>query len=130
MKGVFKEGKGVYIDRREDGMYGLFAARTFEYHEPIIDISDGDKQDESDLYTINIDAGHYFHPYGRYTNHSCDPTGFVGKPSSYLFASRFIEIDEEITFDYLASETDIKANFHCNCGADNCVDKIGTDKPA
>jgi hypothetical protein len=127
MKGEFKQGKGVYIARREDGMHGLFAARTFENHEPIIDISDGDKQDESDFYTIEIDRGDFFHPYGRYTNHSCAPTAFVGKQIGILFASRFIELDEEITFDYLASESNIKANFHCNCGASNCVDKIGTD---
>ena len=128
MKGKFKEGKGVYIDRREDGMHGLFASRTFEDNEPIIDINDGDLRNESDFYTIETDKGNVFHPYGRYTNHSCDPTAFVGKPSGLLFANRYIEIDEEITFDYLASETNIQANFHCNCGADNCVDKIGTDK--
>jgi len=122
------EGKGVYIARREDGMYGLFAASRFEHHQPIIDISNGDKQDDSDFYSIEIDAGHYFHPYGRYTNHSCDPSAFVGKPGGYLFAAGDIAIGEEITFDYLVSESNIKANFHCNCGADNCVDKIGSDK--
>ena len=126
MRGEFKQGKGVYIARRKGGMYGLFAARTFEDHEPIIDVSSGDKQDESDLYSIEIDKGHYFHPYGRYTNHSCDPTGFVS--FDFLFASRFIKIDEEITFDYLVSESNIIANFICNCGADNCIGKIGTDK--
>ena len=117
MKGEFKEGKGVYIARREDGTYGLFAARTFEYHEPIIDVSTGIEQDEGDLYTIEIFNRHFFHPYGRYTNHSCDPTAFVS--CNYLFAARFLAVDEEITFDYLESESTIKANFHCNCGADN-----------
>jgi hypothetical protein len=127
MKGEFKEGKGVYIARRKDGMYGLFTARTYEFHEPIISIIDGDIQDESDFYTIEIDKGNFFHPYGRYTNHSCDPTAFVGKSNGLLFASKFLRVDEEITFDYLVSETNIKANFHCKCGAENCVDKIGTD---
>lgn len=126
MKGEFKEGKGVYIARRKDCMYGLFAARTFEDHEPIIDISIGIAQAESDFYSIEIDKGHFFHPYGRYTNHSCDPTGFV--EFDFLFASRFIYVDEEITFDYLTSESNIKANFHCNCGAGNCVGKIGSDR--
>ena len=124
----YHEGKGVYIAMKEDGHYGLFAATVFDgTHQPIIDISIGRKQDESDFYTINIDAGHFLHPYGRYTNHSCDPSAFVDKSSGYLFSAREIAVDEEITFDYLVSESDIKANFHCNCGADNCIDKIGTD---
>ena len=128
MKGEFKLGKGVYIDRRADGMYGLFAAQDFEMHEIIIDIRDGDKQDESDFYTIEVEDGHYFHPYGRYTNHSCDSTAFVSMPSGLLLACGFIDVDKEITFNYLDSESNIKANFHCNCGANNCVGKIGTDK--
>lgn len=121
------EGKGMYIARRKDGMYGLFAARAFEDHEPIMNIGNGDKQNDGDFYTIEIDAGHYFHPYGRYTNHSCDPSAFVRKSDGYLYSTRYVAIGDEITFDYLESETDIKANFHCGCGADNCVGKIGTD---
>ena len=113
---------------KDDGHYGLFAARVFGYHDPIIEISIGRKQNDSDIYTIEVDEGHFLHPYGRYTNHSCDPSAFVDKSSGYLFALGRIEVDEEITFDYLASETSIKANFECNCGADNCVGKIGTDR--
>ena len=124
----FHEGKGVYIALKENGHYGLFAARTFEYHEPVLDIKIGRKQNDSDIYTIEIDEGHILHPYGRYTNHSCDPSAFVDKSSGYLFAGRSIRIDEEITFDYLSSETNIKANFACTCGSANCVGKIGTDK--
>lgn len=117
-------GPGVYIARREDGMYGLFATSQFERYQPIILISDGDKQDDGDFYTIEVDEGHYFHPYGRYTNHSCDPTSYVDKKIGWLFAAREITAGEEITFDYLSSETEIKANFHCHCGADNCVGQV------
>ena len=127
--GEYHEGKGVYIALKEDGHYGLYAATVFDgTNQPIIDIGIGRKQNDSDIYTIEIDEGHFLHPYGRYTNHSCDPSAFVDKSSGYLLSTREIAVDEEITFDYLASETNIKANFHCNCGAVNCVDKIGADK--
>lgn len=125
----FHEGKGVYIAMKENGHYGLFATKPFDgIHQPIIEISTGRKQNDSDIYTIEIDEGHFLHPYGRYTNHSCDPSAFVDKSSGYLFSAREIAVDEEITFDYLTTETRIKANFQCNCGATNCVGKIGTDK--
>lgn len=127
-KKEFKEGRNLYIDRRENGMHSLFAIKGFYANSPIIYIKDGDKQDEGDLYTIEIDEGHFFHPYGRYTNHSCDPTAYVDRKSGYLFSKRELFEDEEITFDYLSTERSIKANFICNCGSDNCVGKIGTDK--
>lgn len=124
----FHEGKNVYIAIKKNGHYGLFATREFDANEPILDIKIGRRQDDSDIYTIEIDEGHILHPYGRYTNHSCDPSAFVDKLAGYLFAGRNIAIDEEITFDYLATETELKANFTCTCGADVCVGKIGTDK--
>ena len=125
----YHEGKGVYIALKEDGHYGLFAAKRMDCtNYPILNIGIGRKQDDGDFYTIEIDEGHILHPYGRYTNHSCNPSAFVDKSSGYLLSTREIAVDEEITFDYLASETNIKANFECNCGADNCVGKIGSDK--
>jgi len=127
--GKFYEGKSVYIALKKNGHYGLFASRPFDgANQPIINIRIGRKQDDSDIYSIEIAEGHYLHPYGRYTNHSCDPSAFIDKSSGYLFTGREIAIDEEITFDYLLTESNIKANFICQCGADNCIGKIGTDK--
>ena len=124
----FRSGKNLYIDRRDDGMYGLFASQYYNEDEPIILITNGDKQDEGDLYSIEVDDGHYFHPYGRYTNHSCDPSAYVDRKSGFLFAKRYIGVDDEITFNYLDSETNVKANFHFNFGRQNWGCKIGTDK--
>ena len=119
----FQEGRGLYIARRNDEMYGLFAVDGYYADSPIIDIASGIEQDDSDFYSIEVNGQHFFHPYGRYTNHSCDPTAYVGQ-GGYLFAIRELDPDEEITFNYLSSENSIKANFHCNCGAENCVGRI------
>ena len=126
----YHEGKGVYIALKENGHYGLFAATVFDCTpHPILDIKIGRKEDEGNIYTIEIEEGHILHPYGRYTNHSCDPSAYVDRKSGYLFSARRIEVDEEITFNYLESERNIKANFVCECGSENCVGKIGTDRP-
>lgn len=122
------ESKRLYTKRRADGMYGLYTNDSFYANSPIIDINSGDKQDVGDWRTIETDAGYFIHPEGMFTNHSCDPTCFVHKSAGLLLTHRELEPDEEITFDYLASETDLKANFTCNCGAHNCFGKIGTDK--
>jgi hypothetical protein len=115
---------GLYIHTRNDGMYGLFASKPIDIGAEILNICDGTLLSNSDIYTIEVDAGHYMHKFGRYTNHSCDPTATVDRKSGLLIANQYIAIDGEITFDYLTTERDLKADFDCRCGADNCVGTI------
>lgn len=109
-------------------MYGLYAGDSFYSNSSIVDINSGDKQDGATRHSIETDAGHFLHPDAMFTNHSCDPTAYVHKSAGLLLTTRELEVDEEITFDYLASESDIKFPFTCDCGAHNCFGKIGTDK--
>lgn len=122
------ESKNLYTARREDGTYGLYTRIGFYANSPIIDINSGDQQDESDWRTIETNAGYFIHPEGMFTNHSCDPSCFVLKSVGLLLTLRELKPDEEITFDYLASEKNLKANFTCHCGSYNCYGKIGIDK--
>lgn len=72
----------------------------------------------------------YFGNIGRYSNHSCDPnTNLVPirvegpVPRLCLFASRDIEIGEEITFNYAGGVTNSVHNLShtpCLCGSNNC----------
>lgn len=59
-----------------------------------------------------------------YTNHSCDPNAGFGDSPISLVAMRYIEVDEEITFDYAMSDCieNITGNsdWDCVCGAKNC----------
>lgn len=57
----------------------------------------------------------WMQPPEKYMNHSCDPnTKAAGKSD---LAVRDIEPGEEITTDYIDSETE---DFECNCGLVNC----------
>lgn len=122
------ESKKLYTRRREDGMYGLYSRVLFRTGQTILDINSSDKQDGRSLHSIETDAGHFLHPDAMFTNHSCDPSTYVDKKTGLLIAIRNVWPNDEITFDYLASESDIKFPFTCTCGADNCFGKVGTDK--
>lgn len=72
----------------------------------------------------------YFGNIGRYANHSCEPnTNFIPiraegiVPRLCLFASRDIEIGEEITFNYADGVVNSVHNLSdtpCLCGSENC----------
>lgn len=109
-------------------MFGLFARVTFRKGETILVWRNGDKQEDRDFRSVELDDGHYLHPDGMFTNHSCDPSACIDKERGLLIASRQVWPNDEITFDYPANETEIVNPFNCHCGAKNCVGKIGTNK--
>lgn len=57
----------------------------------------------------------------RHLNHSCDPNAYLRTVGDELqvLARRSIEVDEEITLDYLIN-THGGTRWHCTCGADRC----------
>ncbi len=122
------ESKNLYTRRREDGMYALYSRTLFRTGQTIFDINSSDKQDGRSRHSIETDAGHFLHPDGMFTNHSCDPSTCVDKEAGLLIAMRNIWPNDEITFNYLASETEMVSGFDCNCGASNCFGKIGINK--
>ena len=115
------ESKGVYTKRRKDDIYGLYANRMFRTGEAVLDIRNGDIQQERDARSIELDDGHYMHPDGMFANHSCDPSTHVDKDTGLLIAKQSIYPNDEITFNYLENESVISAPFNCKCGAENCV---------
>ncbi|XP_076168508.1 putative histone-lysine N-methyltransferase set-23 [Ptiloglossa arizonensis] len=72
----------------------------------------------------------YFGNIGRYSNHSCEPNTILVPirvegvvPRLCLFASRNIEIGEEITFNYaggVANSVHALSDTLCLCGSNNC----------
>ena len=121
------ESENLYTRRRGDGMFGLYSRKLFRAGQTIINVQNGDKQDNRDFRSIELDNGHYLHPDGMFTNHSCDPSAHIDKVSGFLIAAKQIWPNDEITFDYSATESDIVAPFECRCGATNCSGKIGKD---
>lgn len=57
-------------------------------------------------------------------NHSCSPNTFIDCRSLTLFAERDIEVGEELTFFYPATEWQMSRPFKCSCGSTNCIETV------
>ena len=56
----------------------------------------------------------------QYLNHSCEPNGYMNTGEFTFRALRDIAAGEEITFNYLTTESQMAVPFACNCGSANC----------
>ena len=56
----------------------------------------------------------------KYLNHSCAPNGYINAAELIFLALRDIAMGEEITFNYLSTETEMDVPFNCRCGSANC----------
>jgi len=56
----------------------------------------------------------------QYLNHSCEPNGYINTAERTLRAARNIRRGEEITFNYLTTESEMAAPFNCICGSAHC----------
>lgn len=60
-------------------------------------------------------------------NHSCDPTTYLKHPQREFRALRDIAVDDEITWNYCTTESDLvksKQDFICHCGSPSCLGHI------
>lgn len=60
----------------------------------------------------------------QYLNHSCEPNGYIDTRDSTFRALRDIAAGEEITFNYLTTESEMAVPFTCACGSINCFGLI------
>jgi SET domain-containing protein len=60
---------------------------------------------------------------GDMINHSCDPNCGIAGTSS-VQALRDLEIDEELTFDYVMSDSSQYDEFICACEKEGCREKV------
>lgn len=62
---------------------------------------------------------------GYFINHSCNPNTWM-KDAITLIAMRDIQIDEELTADYVIweSEENYISKWECHCGSDHCRHRI------
>ena len=103
----------------------LVAAETFKKGQVVFDLDMGEFSERPNLRTIELGPHeHVDHPWGRYTNHHCEPTCYVDKFTKTMKAKRDIIIGEEITFNYMESETNISTSFTCKCGSAKCLGVI------
>jgi SET domain-containing protein len=104
------QGKGVFAER------SLHAGERIGYFE-------GYQVDHDTAYSLTF-GNRRIEPTGilRHLNHSCSPNAwFQGRR---LTALREIAPGEEITIDYIATESTISHHFHCDCMSKNCRGRI------
>lgn len=112
--------------KNELNQVSLITTKEIKKDQIIFDLNMGEFFDHPSLRTIELAPGlHVDHPWGRYTNHSCDPTCYVSKIDKTMRAGRDLAVGEEITFNYTKNESNISTSFKCLCGSRNCVGFIG-----
>ncbi len=60
----------------------------------------------------------------QYLNHSCEPNGYMSTAEFTFRALRDIAPGEEITFNYLTTESEMAVPFTCICGSASCFGLI------
>ena len=107
-------GKGVFASRP------ILVGQKIEYFE-------GYEVDHLTRYSLTCD-GILIEPTEslRFLNHSCAPNAFFVE--RWLETLGAIDAGEEITIDYLATESEVTVGFKCECGSKKCRDWIGNHK--
>ena len=60
----------------------------------------------------------------QYLNHCCEPNGYMNTTERTFRALRHIAAGEEITFNYLTTESEMAVPFDCICGSPDCFGLI------
>jgi SET domain-containing protein len=130
----FQETPAVEIKDKE-GCKGIFAKENIS-KTSIIFFLRGKVTRRPTRYTIQIGSSrHLAAPAIRksddeldycwlYLNHNCDPNGYVNTDELTFRARRDIAAGDEITFNYLTTESELAAPFTCTCGATHCFGLI------
>ena len=102
---------------------GLFASQPISNGEKI-EYFEGNKIDHPSRYSLTLNGAN-IEPSGslRDLNHSCSPHSYF--VDRWLVALCNIDAGEEITINYLATESGVSNGFSCNCGSENCRGWIG-----
>ena len=117
--------------RNNDGFKGIFAKEAIRQDAVIFRLK-GTITKTPTKYTIQLgNKQHLSFPAIRkpkddidycwqYLNHCCEPNGYMNTTERTFRALRDIAAGEEITFNYLTTESKMAAPFNCICGSANC----------
>lgn len=62
--------------------------------------------------------------FENFINHSCEPNSYINFRDLTLRVIRKIKKGEEITYNYLTTEWELKSKFQCKCGSGKCYGHI------
>jgi hypothetical protein len=124
------------IEVRDRGGYkGVFAAEDIA-EDSVVFYLKGTVTTSPTQYTIQLGRNRHlnFPPIRKpgddldycwqFLNHSCEPNGYMDTDDLTFRAGRNIGRGEEITFNYLTTESEMTVPFSCNCGSAICFGYI------
>ena len=114
----------IFVDQKNSSFKFMRAGKLFSEGDIILDLGMAEECSKPDYMSIDLGSKHVYHPMGRYLNHSCEPNAYIDAQQQKLVANKYINLNDEITFNYLVSERKIVAPFDCNCASENCVGRI------
>ncbi|MFM7671928.1 MAG: SET domain-containing protein-lysine N-methyltransferase [Bacteroidota bacterium] len=106
---------------------GLFATRSFELNERLIEFSIRSIQATPTYLTVQIGENEHFEfepDHLKYLNHSCDPNVFIDLDNLTLIAIKPIRTGEELRFFYPSTEWKMDQPFECACRSNRCLGTI------
>lgn len=106
---------------------GFFAQQPYRRGEKIADFSAAAVLETPTYLTVQVGIDRHIllsPEHLQYINHSCEPNVFFDTFSMEILALKDIEVGDELTFFYPATEWDMAQPFACTCGAPNCLDLI------
>ena len=105
---------------------GLFAERSFGRDEAVVAFKPVFLNVPTRL-TIEVEPGKHLFTEdspGSFVNHACIPNCRFDRERMAFVAAKPIASGEEITFNYLTTESELASPFECTCGAPNCFGLI------
>lgn len=117
--------------RDKDGSKGVFAKKDIKKHSVVFHLN-GTVSTRPTKYTIQVGSHRHltfpairkpsddFDYCWQYLNHSCEPNGYINTAELTFRALQDIAAGEEITFNYLTTESEMAVPFTCVCGSANC----------
>ena len=104
----------VEVRKIKDSFSGLFSKQYIEKDALILSLGEPTKQQPTRT-SIQINNKHVEHPLGAYINHNCEPSSYVDSENSQILARKDIQPNEEVTIDYMQTESKMAEPFYCNC---------------
>lgn len=130
---------GSFEVRDNDGFKGVFAREPIA-EDSVIFCLKGALSTKPSRYSIQLGRNeHLDFPAVReanddldycwqYLNHSCGPNGYINASDLTFRALRDIVAGEQITINYLTTESEMAVPFSCGCGSPNCFGWISGRK--
>ncbi len=113
-----EQARGMHLVKDTEKGWGVYARRM---HKPgqILGFFSGNPAKRDTRHSLTL-GGLKIEPTGdlKFLNHSCSAnSAFRGR---WLIAKNTIMPGEEITIDYLVTESAISHHFVCKCGSETC----------